>query len=75
MVAVVSAGRPECEMASIDAPSKVTMWGPQKLSLSPRVVSVVSLGRSILNNRKKRPLDNINTVPLRSTNFNASFPS
>ena len=50
MVAVVSAGRPECEMASIDTPSKVTMWGPQKLSLSPRVVSVVSLGRSILNN-------------------------
>ena len=35
---------------STNAPSKVTMWGPQKLSLSPRVVSVVSLGKSILNN-------------------------
>ena len=50
MVAVVSAGRSVCDIISTEVLSKVTMWGPQKLSLSPRVVSVVSLGRSILNN-------------------------
>ena len=75
MVVVVSAGRSVCKTISADTPSKVTMWGPQNVSLSPRVVSVVSLGRSILNNRKKRPLDRVNTVPFRSTNFSASFPS